>query len=79
MPVDDRVAFLRSVPMFAEMDDAELASLARDMRVRTYETGEMVFFQGVQLLFYLRGPQKHTVGGLLFLHRTLLHTARKVQ
>jgi CRP/FNR family transcriptional regulator len=46
MPVDDRVAFLRSVPMFAEMDDAELASLARDMRVRTYETGEMVFFQG---------------------------------
>lgn len=46
MPVDDRVDFLRNVPMFSEMDDAELASLARDLKQRSYDAGETVFFQG---------------------------------
>jgi CRP/FNR family transcriptional regulator len=32
--------------MFAEMDDAELASLAQDMVRRSYAAGETLFFQG---------------------------------
>ena len=46
MPADNRVEFLRSVPMFSEMDDAELAELARDLKPRAYSAGEPVFFQG---------------------------------
>ncbi len=46
MPADDRSDFLRSVPMFSEMDDAELVSLARDLKRRSYDLGEAVFFQG---------------------------------
>lgn len=46
MPVDDRVDFLRNVPMFSAMDDSELASLARDLKRRSYDAGETVFFQG---------------------------------
>jgi CRP/FNR family transcriptional regulator len=46
MPADDRLTFLRAVPIFAEMDDAELASLAEDTVRRSYAAGETLFYQG---------------------------------
>jgi len=46
MKADDLLTFLRGVPMFAEMDDAELASLARDLKRRSYTAGEALFYQG---------------------------------
>jgi CRP/FNR family cyclic AMP-dependent transcriptional regulator len=46
MPVDDRLAFLRTVPMFAGMEPAELARLARDLKRRSFASGQAVFYQG---------------------------------
>jgi len=46
MSADGLVEFLRGVAMFAEMTDAELASLARDLRRRSLVSGETLFYQG---------------------------------
>jgi len=46
MPATDCLRFLRTVPMFAEMDDVELARLARDLRRRSFAAGRTLFFQG---------------------------------
>ena len=46
MPADDLLTFLRAVPMFAGMDDAELVSLKQDLRQRAYASGETLFYQG---------------------------------
>ncbi len=46
MPKDDRIVFLKTVRMFAEMDDGELARLAGDLRRRSLLAGETLFFQG---------------------------------
>lgn len=46
MPAEDRLEFLRNVSMFAEMDDIELAALARDLKRRSFAAGEAIFFQG---------------------------------
>ena len=44
--VDGLVEFLNGVAMFAEMTDAELASLAHDLRRRSFASGETLFYQG---------------------------------
>lgn len=46
MSTQDRYAFLRRVAMFDEMDEEELAALARDFRRRTFGAGESIFYQG---------------------------------
>jgi CRP/FNR family cyclic AMP-dependent transcriptional regulator len=46
MSGDERLGFLRIVPMFSGMDDVELAALARDLNRRSYASGESIFFQG---------------------------------
>ena len=46
MCTDSRLDFLRQVPMFAEMEDAELACLAKDLVRRSFVAGESIFFQG---------------------------------
>ena len=46
MSKDDRIVFLKTVRMFAEMDDGELARLAGDLRRRSLLAGETLFFQG---------------------------------
>jgi CRP/FNR family cyclic AMP-dependent transcriptional regulator len=46
MSAGDRLAFLRTVPMFSGMDDVELVALARDLNRRSYASGESIFFQG---------------------------------
>lgn len=46
MPASDRLAFLRTVPMFAGMEPAELVRLARDLKRRSFAGGQAVFYQG---------------------------------
>jgi CRP/FNR family transcriptional regulator/CRP/FNR family cyclic AMP-dependent transcriptional regulator len=46
MPADELLTFLRTVHMFAGMDDVELASLKPDLKRRSYDAGETLFFQG---------------------------------
>jgi CRP-like cAMP-binding protein len=44
--VADRMEFLRRLPLFANLNDAELAALAQDFTVRRFQQGETIFFQG---------------------------------
>ena len=46
MSAGDRLAFLQTVPLFAQMDAAELAEVDRDLKPRTYAAGQTVFYQG---------------------------------
>ena len=46
MPSDVRWMFLRNVPLFAEMDKAELEHLASSLKRRSFAAGQTVFFQG---------------------------------
>jgi len=46
MPASDRRDFLRRVPLFNGMDDAELGRLAADTRRRRFAAGETIFYQG---------------------------------
>jgi CRP/FNR family cyclic AMP-dependent transcriptional regulator len=44
--VADRTEFLKHLPLFANLPDAELASLAQDFSARRFQQGETIFFQG---------------------------------
>lgn len=46
MRQDERLDSLRSIPLFAEMDDNELQRLATDLRRHRFAAGQTVFFQG---------------------------------
>ena len=46
MDPQDRLRFLHSVPMFAEMDDNELLRLSGDLWRRALLAGETLFYQG---------------------------------
>ena len=46
LPGGERVAFLRNVPLFAELSDAERRALAADFRLREYQKDETIFRQG---------------------------------
>jgi CRP/FNR family cyclic AMP-dependent transcriptional regulator len=41
-----KLSFLRGVPLFADLGEADLAALAADFSVRKYDKGESVFHQG---------------------------------
>jgi len=41
-----RIALLKNVPLFAELTDAELATLVDDFQLKRYEAGEIIFHQG---------------------------------
>jgi CRP/FNR family cyclic AMP-dependent transcriptional regulator len=43
---EDRLTFLQTLPMFAEMDESELSQLAADLKRRSFATGQAVFYQG---------------------------------
>jgi CRP/FNR family cyclic AMP-dependent transcriptional regulator len=45
-PIPRRVAFLGQVPLFAELPEANLATLAGDFRLREYDRDETIFHQG---------------------------------
>ena len=44
--VADRMEFLKHLPLFANLGDAELAALANDFTARRFQQGETIFFQG---------------------------------
>ena len=44
--VADRIEFLKRLPLFANLSDAELSALAKDFTVRRFQQGETIFFQG---------------------------------
>jgi CRP-like cAMP-binding protein len=44
--VADRIEFLKRLPLFANLNDAELTRLAQDFTVRRFQPGETIFFQG---------------------------------
>jgi CRP/FNR family transcriptional regulator/CRP/FNR family cyclic AMP-dependent transcriptional regulator len=44
--VADRMDFLKRLPLFANVSDAELALLAKDFTLRRFQQGEAIFFQG---------------------------------
>jgi CRP/FNR family cyclic AMP-dependent transcriptional regulator len=44
--VADRIEFLKHLPLFANLPEAELATLAQDFSVRHFQQGEAIFFQG---------------------------------
>jgi len=44
--VADRVEFLKHLPLFTHLTDAELMALAKDFTVRRFQQGEAIFFQG---------------------------------
>ncbi len=44
--VADRIEFLKRLPLFANLSDAELTALAKEFTVRHFQQGEMIFFQG---------------------------------
>jgi hypothetical protein len=44
--VADRSEFLKRLPLFANLNDAELNALANDFTVRRFQQGETIFFQG---------------------------------
>jgi CRP/FNR family cyclic AMP-dependent transcriptional regulator len=46
MAADDRLCFLRSVSMLAEVEDAELVRFAHDLRRCSLVAGETLFYQG---------------------------------
>lgn len=45
-PLADRVAALRALPLFAQLDDADLTALASRMHSRAYAPGEILFLEG---------------------------------
>ena len=46
MLADERLEFLRNVPMFAGMDEAELEGLGADLKRRSFAAGRALFYQG---------------------------------
>jgi CRP/FNR family cyclic AMP-dependent transcriptional regulator len=44
--VADRMEFLKRLPLFIHLSDAELTALAKDFTVRRFQQGETIFFQG---------------------------------
>ena len=46
MPQAHSTAVFKTLPLFAELDEQELAALARVARQRTYPKGSFLFFQG---------------------------------
>lgn len=44
--LNDRWHFLRKVPLFAGMDDAELTRLVGDLKRRSFVAGQTIFYQG---------------------------------
>ena len=44
--VADRIEFLKRLPLFARLTEAELTALSQDFVVRRYQQGETIFFQG---------------------------------
>lgn len=44
--VADRTEFLKHLPLFANLNDAELTALAKDFTARRFQHGETIFFQG---------------------------------
>jgi len=45
-PLRERVAFLKTVPLFVSLNDTYLNSLAQSFRPRTYEKTDVIFRQG---------------------------------
>jgi CRP-like cAMP-binding protein len=45
-PISHRITFLRQVPLFAELPEANMATLVGDFRLREYGRGETIFHQG---------------------------------
>ena len=45
-PLSRRIAFLRSVPLFADLGDKDLATCVRDLSLRRYTRSEIIFHQG---------------------------------
>jgi len=43
--LEKRMAFLRGVPLFAELREADLKSLVNDFQLREYNKGEVIFHQ----------------------------------
>lgn len=41
-----RIASLRRVPLFAQLEDEDLARVSKDLRLKTYERDEIIFRQG---------------------------------
>ncbi len=44
--VTDRIEFLKHLPLFASLSDAELTALSKDFTARHFQQGEMIFLQG---------------------------------
>jgi dipeptidyl aminopeptidase/acylaminoacyl peptidase len=44
--VADRTEFLKQLPLFVNLPEAELAGLAQDFTARRFQQGETIFFQG---------------------------------
>jgi CRP-like cAMP-binding protein len=44
--VADRIEFLKRLPLFINLNDAELTALAKEFTVRRFQQGELIFFQG---------------------------------
>jgi len=44
--VADRMEFLKHLPLFTNLPEAELATLAQDFSARHFQQGEAIFFQG---------------------------------
>ncbi len=44
--VIDRIEFLKRLPLFADLDDAEIAALSKDFTSRHFQQGDMIFLQG---------------------------------
>jgi len=44
--VADRTEFLKQLPLFANLPEAELVTLAQDFTARRFQHGETIFFQG---------------------------------
>ena len=44
--VSDRTDFLKHLPLFVSVSDAELSALAKDFTARRFQQGEAIFFQG---------------------------------
>lgn len=42
----DRLEFLKRLPLFTHLPEAELATLAQDFTLRCFQQGEAIFFQG---------------------------------
>ena len=44
--VSERTDFLKHLPLFDRLSDAELSALAKDFTMRRFQQGEAIFFQG---------------------------------